>query len=109
ESGIGDEEIAWAITDQLVQHAQESFLPIWKQTKGNAGWVSFELDPLIEDPDLDLPHADRVERYIELGRRWSEGHDNRMIKVPATAAGLDSLQTLAADGATINVTLVFTM
>ncbi|HBE71904.1 MAG TPA: transaldolase, partial [Planctomycetaceae bacterium] len=34
---------------------------------------------------------------------------NRMIKVPATPAGLDCLEALAADGVTLNVTLVFTM
>ena len=31
-----------------------------------------------------------------------------MIKVPATAAGLDALEELAAAGVTINVTLMFT-
>lgn len=104
-----DEEIAWEVTDQMVRHAQTAFLPTWKQTQGNAGWVSFELDPLIEDVEANLPHAERVERYIALGRKWSAGHENRMIKVPATPAGLDSLQVLAAEGLTLNVTLVFTM
>jgi len=108
-SGSDDSEIAWALTDQLVQDAQTAFLPIWNSTKGNAGWVSFELDPLIEDSDLNLPHAERVERYVELGKRWSAGHENRMIKVPATAAGLDALSALCAAGITLNVTLVFTM
>ncbi len=109
ESGRDDEEIAWELTDLLVQQAQDAFHPIWSKTKGNAGWVSFELDPLIEDPDASLPHVERVERYVELGRKWSSGHDNRMIKVPATPAGLDAVQTLCADGVTLNVTLVFTM
>jgi transaldolase len=109
ERGLDDDEIAWNLTDQLVRDAQQAFLPVWKATQGNAGWVSFELDPLIEDPDRDLPHEERVERYIELGRRWAEGHENRMMKVPATAAGLDALETLAASGATLNVTLTFTM
>lgn len=109
ESGNSDEEIAWALTDQIVSDAQQAFHSIWKESKGNAGWVSFELDPLIEDPDANLPHAERVERYIELGRKWSAGHDNRMIKVPATPAGLDCLKTLCAEGVTLNVTLVFTM
>lgn len=109
KSGKDDSEIAWELTDQLVQQAQDAFLPTWKETKGNAGWVSFELDPLIEDTEANMPHAERVERYIELGRKWSAGHDNRMIKVPATPAGLDCLETLCADGVTLNVTLVFTM
>jgi len=103
-----DEGVAWSLTDRLVRGAQEVFHPVWKRTAGNDGYVSFELDPLLEDPQLGPPHADRVKRYIELGKQWSKGHDNRMIKVPATPAGLDALEELAAAGVTLNVTLVFT-
>lgn len=107
--GKDDVTIAWAVTDQLVNEAQQAFHSIWKSTKGNAGWVSFELDPLLEDPERNLAHNDRVEQYIELGRKWSAGHDNRMIKIPATPAGIEALETLTADGVTLNTTLVFTM
>src|SRR5262245_31824141 len=105
--GLSDQDIAWRMTDRLVRQAQEVFLPVWEETKGNNGYVSFELDPLLEDPELGPPHAERVRRYIELGKQWSKGHKNRMIKVPATPAGLDALEELAAAGVTINVTLVF--
>lgn len=104
-----DEAIAWILTDQVVRAAQQAFHSVWKTSGGNAGWVSFELDPLIEDPERNMPHAARVERYVELGRKWSAGHDNRMIKVPATPAGIDALEPLAAAGLTLNVTLIFTM
>ncbi len=104
-----DESIAWKLTDQVVNAAQKEFMPIWEKTKGNAGWVSFELDPLIEDPDANIPHAERVARYVELGKAWSAGHTNRMIKVPATPAGIDAVEHLAAAGVTLNVTLIFTM
>ena len=33
-------------------------------------------------------HDQRVARYIELGKQWAAGQRNRMIKVPATPAGL---------------------
>ena len=42
------------------------------------------MDPLLEDPELNLPHQQRVAQYIELGRKWSAGQKNRLIKVPAT-------------------------
>ena len=106
--GHDDEEIAWALDDELLKSAQHVFLPVWELTKGDDGYVSFELDPLIEDEAKALPHAERVRRYVELGRRWSAGHQNRMIKVPATLAGIDALEDLAAAGVTINVTLMFT-
>src|SRR3990172_8069721 len=87
DRGVIDEDAAWQFTDQIVRRAQDVFLPVWKSTKGDDGYVSFELDPLLEDPDCTLAHGDRVARYIELGRQWSKGHENRMIKVPATPAG----------------------
>lgn len=107
KEGLGADELAWKLTDQLVAQAQQVFLPVWQETQGNDGYVSFELDPLLEDPALNMPHAERVRRYIELGKKWSAGHQNRMIKVPATPAGLDSLEPLCAAGVTLNVTLIF--
>ena len=105
--GMSDEAIAWRMTDQLVHEAQDVFLPAWKKTEGNDGYVSFELDPLLEDPDCKLTHEQRVSRYIELGKKWSLDHKNRMIKIPATPAGLGAVEELAAAGVTLNVTLVF--
>jgi transaldolase len=109
EQKLSDEQIAWAMTDQLVSDAQTVFRPAWEQTHGNDGYVSFELDPLLEDPQLGPPHAQRVARYVELGKHWSRGHVNRMMKVPATSAGIDALEELAAAGVTLNVTLIFTL
>jgi transaldolase len=106
--GLSDDQIAWALDDELVEAAQKVFLPAWERTEGNDGYVSFELDPLIEAEDAGLNNAERVRRYVELGRKWSAGHKNRMIKVPASWAGLDVLEELAASGVTINVTLMFT-
>jgi transaldolase len=106
--GQDNESIAWSLTDQLVRDAQSKFASIHTQSRGNAGWVSFELDPLIEDDTVGLSIAARTARYVELGKQWSAGHTNRMIKVPATIAGLGALESLAEAGITLNVTLIFT-
>ena len=106
--GIDDDAIAWELTNELVSAAQKVFLPVWQQTRGDNGYVSFELDPLLEDTAPGTPpQAERTRRYVELGKRWSAGQQNRMIKVPATEAGLAALEELAAAGVTINVTLIF--
>ena len=107
EQGMDDSAIAWNLNDELVSDAQRAFKAVWDRTKGNDGYVSFELDPLLEDPDKSLPHGERVRRYIELGIKYSANQTNRMIKVPATDAGLDALEELAAHGVTLNVTLCF--
>jgi transaldolase len=119
---LSDDDVAWTLTDRVVKSAQEVFLPVWNETRGDDGYVSFELEPLLEDEANPLPHGERVQRYIELGAKWSgistsePGRSgpggpvpNRMIKVPATPAGLDALEELAARGVSINVTLVFSM
>ena len=108
EKEATDNDLAWELTDQVVSAAQEAFLPVWEATNGNDGYVSFEVDPLLEDSENTMTHEQRVTEYIELGTKWSAGHKNRMIKVPATPAGLDSLEELAARGVPLNVTLIFT-
>ena len=104
---LDNSQIAWQMTDAMVRDAEEVFLPVWEETAGDDGYVSFELDPLLEDPELGLSHAKRVSEYVRLGKEWSAGHRNRMIKVPATPAGLDVLEELVAAGVTVNVTLIF--
>lgn len=105
--GLSDEEVAWQTTDQLVRQAQAVFQPAWDETGGDDGYVSFELEPLLEDAALNMPVAERTRRYIELGTKWAQGHKNRMIKIPATPAGLAAAEDLAAAGVTLNVTLIF--
>jgi transaldolase len=107
DQGHDDEELAWKLTDHLVKQAQEAFAPVWEKTAGNDGYVSFELDPLLEDAESPTPHETAAKRYVELAKQWSAGHRNRMIKIPATKAGIGCLEEVAAAGVTINVTLCF--
>ncbi len=102
-----DSAIAWTMTDHLVKDAQSVFAEVNKQTNGNDGYVSFELDPLLEDTSCELSVEEKAQKYIALGKQWAEGHTNRMIKVPATPGGLAALEELAAAGVTLNVTLIF--
>jgi len=106
-AGQDDETVAWQLTDELVREAQKVFLPVWEATRGDDGYVSFELDPLIEDPARGLAHEHRVQRYVALGKYWSQGQPNRLIKTPATPAGLAALEELTAAGVNVNVTLIF--
>ena len=73
DKGLDDDGIAWSLNDSLVNAAQEVFLPVWEQTRGNDGYVSFEVDPLLEDVS-NLPPRDKAVKRIyrtgeEMGRR----------------------------------------
>src|ERR1700678_3384499 len=98
--GLSDHDVAWQVTDTLVRQAQKVFEPVWQSTKGDDGYVSFELDPLLEDPTLNMPLEERTKTYITLGKKWAAGHTNRMIKIPATPAGLAAVEDLVAAGVT---------
>lgn len=105
--GLDDPAISWRLTDLLVRNAQAVFEPVWARTRGDDGWVSFELDPLLEDPANTLSVREKADRYVDLGKKWSAGHKNRMIKVPATPGGIAAMDELVAAGVTVNVTLIF--
>jgi len=105
--GKSDTDIAWEMTDRLVKQAQEVFAEVHTATQGNDGYVSFELDPLLEDASCPLSVQEKAQQYISLGKKWAAGHKNRMIKVPATPGGLAALEELCAAGITLNVTLLF--
>jgi transaldolase len=107
DEGMSDDQVAWAMTDYLVSDAQDKFQDINDSTNGDDGYVSFELDPLLEDRERNMPQAERTKHYIELGKLWGKGYMNRMIKCPATPAGLAALEELAAAGLAVNVTLIF--
>ena len=67
------------MTDHLVRQAQAKFLPAWEKSKGDNGYVSFELDPLLEDSANPLAVAEKSKKYDrtgqEMGRRPQEPHD----------------------------------
>lgn len=105
--GLDDDAVAWQVTDELVRQAQNVFQPVRDATRGDDGYVSFELDPLLEDASCTLSTAEKAGQYVALGKKWAEGHTNRMIKVPATPGGLAALEELSASGVTLNVTLIF--
>ena len=76
QEGLAEQEMAWRLTDHLVREAQAVFLPVWEQTRGNDGYVSFEVDPLLEDPELNLsaPGAcvQICANWVGSGRRITE-------------------------------------
>ena len=83
-----------------VQGACDLLLPVYEQSGGNAGFVSFEVSPTLA--------ADTAGTLAAARRLWAEiGRPNAMIKIPATPAGLGAITAAIADGINVNVTLIF--
>ena len=74
--------------------------PIHEASAGRDGFVSFELTP-----DVAHDTTATVRQAVEVRERVDAS--NLMIKVPATDAGMDSIEELTFRGISVNVTLLF--
>ncbi|MHB1787013.1 MAG: transaldolase family protein, partial [Acidimicrobiales bacterium] len=96
------EALFFSLAVQDIASTADVLRPVHDRTGGVDGYVSLEVSP-------DL--ADNTDGTVESARRLFDAVDrpNVMIKVPATPAGLRSVEALVADGIPVNVTLIFTV
>ncbi|HWW62526.1 MAG TPA: transaldolase, partial [Thermoanaerobaculia bacterium] len=92
------------IYDELViadiSSAADVFKPVYQKTKGQDGFVSLEVSPLLaRDTAGTVAEAKRL--FARLGRH------NVMIKIPATPEGIPAIEEAIASGININITLIF--
>jgi transaldolase len=92
----------WAMVTQDIRGALDVFRPVYDGSDGNDGFVSVEVAPaLAHDTDGTVAAA----RHL-----WASIHRrNLMVKIPATAEGVPAIRAMIADGANINVTLIFSL
>ncbi|QPT53477.1 transaldolase [Rothia kristinae] len=102
EEGRDVEESVFAVTTDDVREACDVLAPIYRQTRGQDGRVSIEVDPRL---------AVKGEETAEMARRLHRTVDreNVMIKIPATEEGLDPIAATLAEGISVNVTLIFSL
>ncbi len=99
-SAIEPEEALELLTAADVLTACQQFRPTWEESSGRAGYVSIEVSPLLaHDREGTLAAARRLKARIP--------EPNVLIKIPATAAGIEAMETLVAEGIGVNVTLIF--
>ncbi len=83
-----------------VQDACNIFKPVYVSTNRRDGYVSLEVSPyLANDTQGTLDEARRLWKAV--------GHENLMVKVPATPEGIPAIRQLLEDGLNINITLLF--
>jgi transaldolase / glucose-6-phosphate isomerase len=95
-------EIYEALTIADIRAATDALRPLYDQSGGRRGFVSYEVSPLL---------ANDTEGTLKAARRYIEtiGRPNVLIKVPATPAGVPAIEQLISEGHNINVTLMFSM
>jgi len=91
---------AESLTRIAVTHAASRLRPVFDRTHGESGYVCAQVDPSLAGS------RDAMER---MGRRFAAWAPNVAVKLPVTAAGLDVLERLSADGITVTATVSFTV
>ena len=100
--GLSTEEIYWKIIIDDIKSACDAFKDVWEESRGEDGYVSLEVSPLI---------ARDGAATLEMARHlWKEvNKPNVMIKVPATNECIPVVETLLTEGINVNVTLIFSL
>jgi transaldolase len=98
--GQAPAQIYEALAVEDVRQAADAFRPLYKDSKGQYGFVSLEVSPyLAHDAEGTIEEAHRFWRKVD--------RPNLMIKVPGTPEGLEAIRRLTATGINVNVTLLF--
>jgi len=103
DSGETDaKEIFLQLSSHDVGDALDILRPIWDESSGLDGYVSWEVDPTLAfDRDGTTAEAKRLHDWID--------KPNLYVKIPATKPGLGSIEDMIAAGKNINVTLIFSL
>ncbi len=89
-----------ALIVEDIRAACDLLKPVHDASAGDDGYVSLEVAPhLAHDTTATVTEAKRLSRLV--------AHDNLLIKIPATPAGVAAFEQLIAEGYRVNVTLLF--
>jgi len=95
-------EVFYDLALDDIRMAADLFAPVYEQTAGADGYVSFELEArLAHDAQQSIAAAQYLVERI--------GRPNVMIKVPGTAEGVKVVEELTAVGINVNITLLFSV
>jgi transaldolase len=91
---------AEALMRIVVLNAARELDPVYRSTRGEQGYVCAQVDPSLA--------GDRA-AMLGMGRRLGAWAANIAVKLPATSAGLDVMETLCAEGIAVTITVSFTV
>jgi transaldolase len=95
-----DEQIAWAVVEEMSRNAAASLLPTFEHDKGRNGRLSIQTNPRFYRSYQAI--LDQAEHFSALA-------PNMIVKIPVTAAGVEAIEQATYRGVTINATASFTL
>jgi transaldolase len=96
----GESELGWAVVEELSVDAAALLGHVFEWHNGRNGRLSIQTDPRLHRNPVAL--ADQAERFAALA-------PNIIVKLPATAAGIEAIEEVTYRGVSINATVSFTV
>lgn len=97
---FSEDEAAWEIIKRMGRKASELLQPIFEQTEGRQGRISFQ---------TNAKYYNNAAKLIAHGKELSDAVLNSQIKAPASMAGIEAFEELTYQGICINATVSFTV
>jgi transaldolase len=97
---LSPQQRAERLIEGVVSYTTTRLQFVYEASKGAQGYVCAQVNPALA--------ADR-EPMLAMARRFAAWAPNVAIKLPVTAAGLDVLEELVAEGITVTATVSFTV
>jgi len=102
KEGKSVQEIYETLTIEDIRRAADGYHSVYLESGGADGFVSLEVSPnLADDSNGTVQEAIRLFNLVD--------RPNLMIKIPATPAGIQAIQTVISQGVNVNATLIFSL
>ncbi len=95
-----EDEITWALIDQVGMLRSRKLLPVYRQFGGKKGRLSIQ---------TNIKYYRNAEKMTEQALHLSSLGENMMVKIPASAAGIRAMEEATYQGVSINATVSFTV
>lgn len=98
--GATEDDIVWKLIDEVGALRSKKLLPVFEKFHGKKGRLSIQ---------TNIKYYQSKERIIEQAMHLNSLGENMMIKIPASAAGIEAIEEVTYRGASINATVSFTV
>jgi transaldolase len=95
-----EDEIGWRLVEEISAKRSELLLPIFHRDNGRNGRLSIQTDPHF--------YAD-ARSLVAQAMKFNALAPNMLVKIPATAAGIEAIEEVTYQGVSINATVSFTV
>jgi transaldolase len=95
-----DEEVTWRLVEEMSQKAAGLLIPIFESEKGRNGRLSIQTNPKFYR---------NAKAILEQAEHFAGLAPNMIVKIPATAAGIEAIEEATYRGVSINATVSFTL